>query len=367
MLNCHLPDIWGATMKKIIFITLAMIAVLFRGTCVWAAQELPDSEQIITDSEGNLNITWTYESDSEEASGDILSEVEDTMDYDGKKYKLTETLDEVLSKKDVMTELTKVDKTDFLKEQEYSPAQTKVFDVDGSQYEFTLASVDYEAMPEQIQHISINQEFTGEDVPETMETEVTDERTGEKIDATLQLQDTQVTGSEWQDIQIPMTVYVYDAPYYLINGTRIEKDDYGNLDISGKEYVILDYLGLDRDRYEIDHVAWYGTQYRVDGELRRDARAYGYEQVDVINATYAADVEMPQLYTGIATYTAEVNTTGTYTYTHCLTAIYQVDYAMPFAFLSVGIAVLLAAVAVVLYIIAKKKNKKDTQESKQNG
>ena len=137
-----------------------------------------------------------------------------------------------------------------------------------------------------------------------------DEATEKTVTADLPLErmDTQTDWHWRDDVEIPITFTTYDANTYLLNGKEIPKQEESPA-LEGYESDLLEALGLSPDSYRITGYAWDGEPYtNEDGELCRNAVAYGQRYVIQCQAVFSGSVPLPPIeketYRGTAVYTA---------------------------------------------------------------
>lgn len=349
---------------KRVFVAGIASFFLMTNTLAYASETAETSIQDY--GKDGLEIVYSYENDVDfEPDKDIVSGLSEEIEYEGKKYELSGYTDKVIEKTENLKTEVKTAKKENLKEKTYEPSQTKEYTVDGETYIFKLSEVTYEKQPAESKMVTVTDEYVNEQIPSEVEAEFVDERTGDTIKTMLPYAKKEVVKTQWLDIEVPMTIYVYDAAHYDLNGTRFYKDANGNLDIKNKETAILSYLGLNSERYRLSNVSWSGEVYNVNGELRRNAVANGQYLADVEKVTFEKEVELPQLYTANALYKAEVFD-GTYTYTHQLTVKYEmVTHTALYIAISVGVILTIILVILILAILSKKRKEKHAEEKLQ--
>lgn len=350
--------------QSVLGFLVCLLMVNGLGICA-SAKEI-QCDEINHDDEDGIALVYYYESEEEKnPNEEIINSLEEKIEIEGKKYELSDYFDEVIQKKENRQQVVKKIKKENLTKKEYEAKDTHEFVIDGRSYSFKLSDIEYTKQPIETQELSVSSQYINETIPSEMEAEFIDKRTGKKLKTVLPYASKEVTGTTWLDIQIPMTVFVYDAVYYDINGTKIYKDSLGNLDIKGKESAILNYLGLNSSQYQLNSVAWNGEAYTVDGEMRRNAVAYGKCKANIEKVTFADEVELPQLYTATMTYKAEIPD-GTFLYQHQFTANYKlVDHTKLYIVISVAVIFLLILLVLILWILAKRKREEKRDVEKQ--
>lgn len=344
--------------KRVLMVGFASFFLVTNTMMVYASENTDTSIKDL--GKDGLEMIYSYESNVDfEPDKEIINNLSVELEHEGKKYELDGYTDEVVRKKENLKTETKTVKKENLKDKVYEPSQTKEYTVDGRTYNFNLITVDYEKQPDVSKTVSVSDEYINEEIPSEITAKYVDERTGDTIETMLPYAQKEVIGTQWLDIEVPMTIYVYDAAYYDLNGTKFYKDANGNLDIKNKEAAILNYLGLNGDRYRLSNVSWSGDVYNVNGELRRNAVASGQYLADIEKVTFEKEVELPQLYTAKAVYKADVFD-GTYTYTHQLTAKYEmVNHTALYIAISVGVLLVVLLVILILIVLSKKKKSRN--------
>ena len=198
-----------------------------------------------------------------------------------------------------------------------------------------------------------------------------DEATGQTVHTNLAFQSME-TVQDWhwrEDVTIPITVTTYDANYYLLGDKKIPKKEESPA-LSGYENDLLESLSLSPESYRITRYAWDGEPYEKDGELCRNAVAYGERYVIQCQAVFSGDAPLPDVtketYQGIAAYTAtadlptgeiEYQVEGIVTYK----SLEERTFSIPVLVLSVGAAVVIAAALLILLVLAKRRRKENRQ------
>lgn len=288
-------------------------------------------------------------------SEDIDLDVYNTIEIDGIKYHLIAHEDNV--KKDEAVLSNTVIK-DNLPNQDWEPDQNYIMTYNGQSINLKLDHVNYEKEDVRTESIEVIRQFDEGEIPESITENYSDPITGKRIQAILTLQSQQTLSNEWKPgLSIPITVYDYDADYYVFSGYNFYLDSNGELDISGKESAILNYLGMSDENYRITDIHWSGDSYMADGQLCRQALATGDYLAHSITAIYTGILEYPQTYKGVATYTGSIEKA---TYTHDLTLQYEIvpknnEIGLPIIVITVAQIVLLILLILILYRISRKR------------
>ena len=178
----------------------------------------------------------------------------------------------------------------------------------------------------------------------------------------LQLQELQEADTwDWRpDVEIPAKFQIYNAEYYVLGDQLIPHDD-DKPALQGHENLILDQLGLDREKYRLTTIEWTSEPYYVGEVLYRDAMIAGESYTANYIAKYESVVELPDApgFDAVATYKTATDTlSGITSYTVEAKAIYSPDNTT-LLIIGIAVGVLLFAVVIVLtiYIIAKRNRK----------
>ena len=291
---------------------------------------------------------------------------------------------QVLSKKPVTKPTTVSETIQYtgLSTKDFAPPETIPIQRDGEQLEATLQdfTVESEGVSQaetgRSIHLSAHTNFgytTSLPSPgQSKPVSYLDEATGKTVTADLPLErmDTQTDWHWRDDVEIPITFTTYDANTYLLNGKEIPKKEESPA-LEGYETDLLESLGLSPDSYRITSYAWDGEPYtNENGELCRNAVAYGQRYVIQCQAIFSGSVPLPPIeketYRGIATYTATAQQeTGEMEYQVEGIATYQAletnSISIPILILSIGILVLILLVLLILFLLAKRRKKKQEQ------
>lgn len=132
-------------------------------------------------------------------------------------------------------------------------------------------------------------------VPETAMIKVTDPVTGNELNVTGTLTNTEFFNEHWSDdFAFPITVHDYDANSYRLGDKIVKLDPVTPL--KGYEDDLLALIGVSPMDYQIREIHWTSEPYTSsDGRLCRDLEATGGMKVLDCNATYEATAELPDL------------------------------------------------------------------------
>lgn len=133
--------------------------------------------------------------------------------------------------------------------------------------------------------------------------------------------------SEWIDNPINITYTNYNAEFFMLGDTLIERSDTDEPPLLGYEELILNYLGLDKKLYDISSISWVSDPYLSSGTICRDAVAAAQMLVTKKTAVYEGTIKKQRdkvmsVYTNHYTGTKELDT-GSIQYTITGTATYH--------------------------------------------
>lgn len=322
-----------------------------------------DSTVVLENKDDSVTVTSYYTSDSDKSS----QNPDVNYYYNNKKYKLRDFEDSVTKETPVTEHINEEKSVLNLLQKDTDAEKTIEKTIDGKVYTLELEDINYLEDDLRTKDIEEKRQYTSdEEIPENLKITVTDDITNKDVEVSVKRDTDTVVGTQWVNVQIPMTIYDYDADYYMLANTRYELDANGNLNIAGKESAILDYLNLKSDDFTISSAVWNGAAYTVNGQICRNAFAIGQRKIQDIEVVYTGIAEFPQTYTAKLTYSADINTTGQYTYEHMLKAVYAVDNSRMIITISILLFLFLLMIVIILFVIAKKK--RDTKgEKKKNG
>lgn len=335
----------------------------------------------------------TYKSVKENYKTDLPDEkLPETFTEDGKEYKRTNILFDLLSTKDVVkkkkkpAEFTYTKRVSGLEKKNFNPEkEKKVVDKNGRECMVSLSGIDYEPYAvKKSQKVSAETDFgrlpEKPSVPKTKTVTVKNKVTGKNMTATLKLKRLKEGAEEWEAENYPFFVTQYDADHYVFEGAVFEND--GKLDLP--EDLVLKHLRLSAEKFQLQSMNWKGGAYEKNGVLMRNATATINGKVRRYVATYQANVPIQQtLYRATALYTGtlaeekvkeyKVKAVATYqevakpTMTPKTTKSVQEKKGLsPLVVVGIVLSVLLviAFVIILIYLLSKKNKNKDKEEEK---
>lgn len=305
----------------------------------------------------------TYTSTNAEAEYSFEETIEDgEYELDDVEYNIISEEPEI---EDVLvTESTTVDV--YTKEQAID--QTFNYSLNGTSYPLKIKSVDY--TPAKVKLGSGSAAITETEVveeapellPDTVTAEYTDEKTGIKVNVTLKKQKVEEIEGRYEMLEMPMTFYAIDAPYFVFEGEKIENA--GDVpSVSGYENLYLASLDLNSD-YQVISAEWDGEAYMENDILCRNAVCFVQRYIHTYEGTYGGNsVELPKVDGFSASVTYEGNVpqeTGNTLYTIQAVATYTEAGLSPIAvaLFSIGIVVIILIILFILFAIAKNRKKR---------
>lgn len=132
----------------------------------------------------------------------------------------------------------------------------------------------------------------GEEPPETAMITINEDNSGTTFDREVPLLEMKETGSIWvDDFSFSVTVTGYGADAFYLGETEIP----GEAELSEIGPELLTYLELPADCYRVDTVEWEGEPYVEEGTLCRNAVAKGAKLVRNVEIKYGGQVRTPEI------------------------------------------------------------------------
>lgn len=249
----------------------------------------------LTKAEELSTIEVKKEYESYDPDEDISSEFEQELTRGGVQYRLLGIESKILDTQPEVKAETVSIQTELTYDNESEnalPAET--IHRDGTTYfliHSEIQSVVSEARSEYGKAtINYNDVEYIDEIPGMGDVKITDTVTGKEYVKTMPRSGYTVIGEHWtDDFSFPIKIYSVDADYYMLNNTLIPKDS----DLSQYGEIFLDYLGLSADNFRVNNVTM-GETYEDNGELVRDAVAYGSRRTVDVSATYEGSFTIPQ-------------------------------------------------------------------------
>lgn len=332
-----------------------MLAV--SGLSALAAAEMKEISTVeLTDAEYNGTVyTYALQKQYETSSQDEKIAFDeklggglklDTVTYDTvDTIYQTKTLEERKDYKDLLEkDESKIDKS---------------INVDGQTYD--LASITW-SEESNIEHVSYSIDYgyaTAEPVPpSTYEYTYTSPVTEKDNTVTLPFTGMEKGDAAWVDgFSATITFKNLDGEVFKLGSHEFSYNP-DKLSLTESDFTeLVKLLGYDTSKYRLTSASWSGKAYKgKNGELYRDAKAYGQQYAASYKAIYEDDVENGKIYTAHAIYSCEIEVPeeeAAPTYVMQATAYYQ-KTELPLL-LSAGIVILVILVIGILYVISKKK------------
>lgn len=349
---------------------VALLAGLIALSAVFTAS----AAEINENEDGSLTLTERYNADSEDEKYDFDSEIE----YGGKSY----TLNTDSIKADVLSETPELEtkhetyEESFIGYTEITEAEDKEVtnEEDGKSYLAVVEDIKNKrtTITGRTAEVSFDRTVT---VPVTEDIEIEQEWTFEYTDVeggnrvvevTAPLKEQSVAAGDWQDTDYPINVVVtgYGADEITMLDEEIVLGD--EVPFSEDDYeLVLRAAGRNSENYRITSTVWDGAAYNDGGVIKRNAIAYTQQRVKTYSLTYAGEVSLPD-YEGYETtlvygYDRQVPSETNISYLLNGSATYspvQEDNTVLIVSISVGLAVLAVAAAVILFVVMKKRKVK---------
>lgn len=275
---------------------------------------------------------------------DFKYEKHQVINIDGARYKVNDIKYEVISKD---TKKLVRDYTDLSKKE-----VPKTIEENGKKYK--LAKTTYKEVKQ-----DVKQSFRGTgdfEVPKSKEIEV-----GENKQFTGILKNVNTSLSDTFDTNFEVTGVFYgdeDVPEYDLNGYKIPASSAPTF--TGYQSEVLRYLNLEQDRYILNSGSWSGGYYYTNGTTARNAIFRGVQKSTIYDATYEiTKYDANSIYES-SDADAIYKVKAIVSYKKVSLSIYEK------IFIGIGILILAALAALILWIIAKRKKENKTVKVKEN-
>lgn len=129
-------------------------------------------------------------------------------------------------------------------------------------------------------------------IPRELTVSVTD---GEQTcNVVCQIQEQTVLQEEWQEgFVFPVVFHMYGAGFYQL-GDHLITGNAESPELAGCEALLLEQIGVSPEDYRITYVQWTGDSYLdAQGELCREAAAFGQKRLRDYQVTYVGQAEFP--------------------------------------------------------------------------
>lgn len=356
--------------RKSSVILLAVSIVLISVSSVFSVS----AAEIEENQDGSITLTERYNANSP----DEKYKFEDDFEYNGKQYILnTDSIKaDVLSKtpeleiKHETYEESSIGYTEVIEAEDKEVTNEE----DGETYLAVVEDIKNErtTITDRTAEVSFDRTVT---VPVTEDAEIEQEWTFEYTDVeggnrvvevTAPLKEQSVAAGDWQDTDYPISLVVtgYGADEITMLGEVITLGD--DIPFSEDDYsLVLRAGGRDSENYRITSTVWDGAAYNDGGVIKRNAIAYTQQRVKTYSLKYAGEVSLPD-YEGYETtvvygYDRQVPSDTNISYFLSGSATYspvQEDNTVLVVTISVGLAVLVIAAAVILFVVMKKRKVK---------
>lgn len=169
------------------------------------------------------------------------------------------------------------------------------FEQNGRQYQRLSIELKQTKKPGTLTYTSSTRSYELEgwqEAPETVMLTLQDETTGTSFEREITRKEVIEQGLRWdENFSFPVTVHGYDADRFYLGETEIPAGD----DLTGYGDLLLEYLGLPSECYQVEKVEWSGEPYEQEGSLCRDAMAYGEKLIRLVDVVYGGQIRTPDL------------------------------------------------------------------------
>lgn len=156
-----------------------------------------------------------------------------------------------------------------------------------------LISVDQPARTRLIEKTLYYNQVEGNSViPQNLDVSVIDGQQNHNV--ICQIQEQLVLQEEWQDgFVFPVVFHSYGSDFYHL-GDYLIKGNEDSPELAGYEALLMEQIGVSSEDYRITYIQWSGEGYLDEqGELCREAAAFGQKKVRDYQVTYAGQAEFP--------------------------------------------------------------------------
>jgi hypothetical protein len=358
----------GIMKKKRLFVWITIAALALGGLTVNATTEYKEISQVeLTDSEYNGKIyTYAVQKQYETTNQDaqvLFDEKVNGMELDTIAY---DTVDTIYQTK-VLTESK--DYKDLLEKDESKLQQT--ITVNGETYELEDVTWSEEPNIEKLTY-TVDYGYCTEEPEPSATYEYTYTSPVFQTENTVNLPFVRLEKGDtsWVDgFSATVTFKNLDGEIFTLGNHEFSYDP-DNLSLTEADFTeLVKMLGYDTSKYRLTSASWSGKAYQGNdnGELYRDAKAYGQQFAASYKALYADEVENGKIYTAHATYSCEVELSAQEaapTYVMQAIGYYKKAASSMPVLISVGIVIFVLLVIVILYTISgKKKNVSSSPQS----
>ena len=293
--------------KKKIFLVGAIAVLVFGSLTVNAAADLKEISSI-EGREVEYNGTVyeyalkkQYETNNPDEKISFDEKVDGNLKLDAVTYDIIDT---ILQKKTL--EESKDYKELLEKDESKIP---KAVNVEGETY--NLDQITWSEEPN-IEHVSYTQDYgyaaSEPEYPSTHEYTYISPVTNKENTVTLPFARMEQGEYKWVDgFTATVTFKNLDGVYFTLGNHEFAYNA-DKLSLTESDYrELIRLLGYDTSKYRLNSASWSGKAYKgKNGELYRDAKAYGQQYAASFKAVYEGDVENGKMYTAHATYSCEV-------------------------------------------------------------
>lgn len=297
----------------------------------------------------------TFETDNKEERRDEAFPQE--IKVDGRKHKLTEIVYEVQSRKEKEDKVVESVPMVYGTEADYKPLDEIVEDGITYKLKHSVAEevVLEEAYTQMVSgYLEYDYPITSGTVPATREFTVTNEKTKEEETVNCKFQNITSMDAGWINTYIDIVFRTYNADVFEWNGVRVTRNT--QTPLSGYEKELLESVGASTTDYKVAKTYWTGDAYTDEqGILCRNARADVQKRAISYRANYVGEISQEEVRGLMFTDTYEYQEGQGDHYVIQATGYYEVDSMTQY--LTIGAAILIFAVIVILFVLSRKKKK----------
>ncbi len=287
---------------------------------------------------------------------------------DGRKYKMADTIYEIVSEEPEMeTEtVSYVKKKTLDKEKSYTPKDS--ITKDGVIYRLQHTDKSEVTLEEAYtQNVTGYTDYSDKEAagkaPLTKNVTVVNQKTKKQETVQCDFYGISTLPPEWEYNTVNITFESYNSQYFSWQGLLVEKNISSPL--SGYEKEIIESVGGNTQDYQVESITWKGKAYKNSkGILCRDAAAQIKRKINHYRVTYKGEIreDSKKAITYTSTYSGTKSTqTGNTVYTIKAAATYEkvTNMLAVVAGLTVGVLLFIILVIGIIYLLKKKQTGKN--------
>lgn len=332
--------------KQISFLCLLMMAGMMINPVLTVYAKGADYEETIT-----------FNTDDENEKRD--EEFQQKIEVDGKTYRLTDITYKVIQTNKKEEKI--IESEPIIYEQaEHKPLEEII--EDGITYKLKQSIgkevVVKEAYAQSVEGYSdYDHAVTIDDVPNTKDVTVKNEKTGEDETVTCKLKNIETVDAGWKDTYIDIVFETYNAYVFNWNGVEIPRNTEAPL--LGHEKELLESVGANTTDYRVIRIYWTSDAYTNEkGVLCRNARANVQKHSINYRANYVGEMLNEEELGMIFVDTYEYQEGDGNHYVVEATANYEATGLLTYMAVG-GLLLLVILIILILYVLSKKNKKKE--------